>query len=50
MCNLGLIEWKREKSYMCMIKGVLKNEGLRPHIHLKGWGLVKGTNGCCVVC
>jgi hypothetical protein len=42
-----------------MIKGVWKSVRLRPHIHMKGWGLVGGvwfvrikekSNGWFVVC
>jgi hypothetical protein len=30
-------------------RGVWENVGLGPHIHTKGWKLVKGTNEWCVV-
>jgi len=59
----GLVKWKGETSYMCMIKGVWGSVRLGPRIHLKDYGLVrgimggvwfvkieKGTNVRCVVC
>ncbi len=32
----GLVEWKGERSYVCMIKGVWESVRLGPHIHIKG--------------
>jgi hypothetical protein len=46
----GLVEWKGEKVLHVHDQGVWESVRLGPHIHLKGWGLVRGINGWCVVC
>jgi len=30
-----------------MIKGVWESVGFKPHIHTKGWELIRGTSGWC---
>jgi len=49
-CAIGGVgNGRGKRSYMCMIKGVWESVGLGPYIHPKGWGLVRKTNGWCVV-
>jgi len=33
-----------------MCKGVWESVGFKPHIHMKGWELIRGTSGWCMVC
>ncbi len=45
----GLVEWKGEKVLHVHERGLGKCRVGASHSH-KGWGLVRGINGWCVVC
>jgi hypothetical protein len=37
-------------SCLCMIKGVGESVKLGPHVHTKGWGIIRGISKWCVIC